>query len=154
MLNARPSQNGGQIVNLFYSTALSASLGLPSSASYKPAQGSDYQGLALENLKFNGCRVSSDSLTTNSPDTPDGGPVIVVTKVKPNKLVFSTTTAGGGVLDVKSPTGKVVKAMNPKNLVATNYKGSGSASAGIIKSQASVFAPNPITNIKSNISRL
>ena len=154
VLNARPSQNGGQVVNLFYSTQLSASLGIPYSSSYKPAQGSDYQGLALENLKFNGCRVSSDSLTTNSPDTPDGGPVIVVTKVKPNKLVFSTTTAGGGVLDVKSPTGKVVKAMNPKNLVATNYKGSGSASAGIIKSQATIFAPSPITNIKSNISRL
>ena len=153
-LRARPSQNGGQVVSLFYSTAASASFGLPYSSSYKAAEGSDYQGLALENLKYNGCRVSSDSLTTNSPDTPDGGPVIVVTKVKPNKLVFSTTTAGGGVLDVKSPTGKVVKAMNPKNLVATNYKGSGSASAGIIKSQASLFKAEPIKNVKSNIQRL
>jgi len=44
--------------------------------------------------------------------------------------------------------------MNPKNLVATNYKGSGSASAGIIKSQASLFKAEPIKNLKSNIQRL
>ena len=120
---ARPSQNGGQITKLFFSTEASASKNLPSSASYIPSRGSDYQGLSIENLKYNGCRITSDSITTNSPDTPDGGPVVVVTTVDPNKLVFSTLTPGGGGLSVGTSTpgkGKKVQVMDTDLLVSVN----------------------------------
>ena len=119
---ARPSQNGGQITKLFFSTDMSASKNLPNSSSLIPSRGSDYQGLSLENLKYNGCRITSDSLTTDSPDTPDGGPVVVVTQVDSNKLVFSTKTPAGGVLDVGNPVsgGKKVQVMDTDNLVAVD----------------------------------
>jgi hypothetical protein len=45
--------------------------------------------LSIENLYYNGCRITSDSLTTDSPDTPDGGPVVEISEVDSNVLVFS-----------------------------------------------------------------
>ena len=121
---ARPSQNGGQITTLFFTSDVSASKNLPSSASYIPSRGSDYQGLSLENLKYNGCRISSDSITTDSPDTPDGGPVIEVTFVDSNKLVFSTknTEGGGGIsVGVEKPVGgKKPKVMDLGSLVSVD----------------------------------
>ena len=121
---ARPSQTGGQITTLFFSSDISASKNLPSSASYIPSRGSDYQGLSWENLKYNGCRISSDSITTDSPDTPDGGPVIEVTRVDSNKLVFSTKdTPGGGDLTVGVGTpggGKKPKVMDIGSLVSVD----------------------------------
>ena len=123
---ARPSQNGGQTTALFFSSDLSASMNLPSSASYIPSRGSDYQGLSLENLKFNGCRISSDSITTDSPDTPDGGPVIEVTTVDSNKLVFSTKdTPGGGDLTVGIDIpggGKKPKVMDLPSLISVDVR--------------------------------
>ena len=89
VLNARPSKHH-QDIEYFYSTAESASLKLPSSSSYKYAEVQDTRlPLSIENLYYNGCRISSDSLTTNSDDTPDGGPVVEITEVNPNVLVFS-----------------------------------------------------------------
>ena len=91
--------------NYFYSSSLSASLKLYYSSSLSPAEVStDYQSLSMNNLKFNGCKVSSDSLTTNSPDTPDGLPVIEIFTADPNVLTVTTPLAAGS-LTVDANTG-------------------------------------------------
>jgi hypothetical protein len=95
-----------KITKLFYSSALSASLGLPNSSSLEPAQvGTDELPLSVENLRFLGCKATSDSLTTNSPDTPDGKPVIEIFKADPNVLLYTSETAAEGNLDVDTATG-------------------------------------------------
>ena len=96
----------GKITKLFYSSALSASLNLPNSSSLEPAQvGTDELPLAVENLRFLGCKMTSDSLTTNSPDTPDGKPVIEIFQADPNVLLYTSETAAEGNLDVDTATG-------------------------------------------------
>ena len=93
-------------LKFFYSSELSASLNLPNSSSLVPAQvGTDELPLAVENLRYLGCKVSSDSLTTNSTQTPDGKPVIEIFKADPNVLIKTTQTAAEGNLDVDSATG-------------------------------------------------
>ena len=49
--------------------------------------------------------MTSDSLTTNSPDTPDGKPVIEIFQADPNVLIKTTQTAAEGNLDVDTATG-------------------------------------------------
>jgi len=94
-----------KVENFFYSSSLSASLNKPYSSSFTPAQTSiDGQSITLNNLKFDGCKVSSDSLTTNSPDTPDGLPVVEVFNADPNVLVVTTPTANQGNLTIDSNT--------------------------------------------------
>jgi hypothetical protein len=94
-----------QTENYFYSSSLSASMKIYYSSSLSPAQTStDGQSLTMNNLKFNGCKVSSDSLTTNSPDTPDGLPVIEVFPADPNVLVVTAPLAQGS-LTIDSNTG-------------------------------------------------
>jgi hypothetical protein len=89
----------------FYSTALSASLRLSNSSSLVPSETStDELPLSIENLKFLGCKMTSDSLTTNSPDTPDGRPVIEVFQADPNVLIYTSQTADEGNLDVDAST--------------------------------------------------
>ena len=91
--------------NYFYSSSLSASLKLHYSSSLSLAQTStDGQSLMMNNLKFNGCKVSSDSLTTNSPDTPDGLPVVEVFPTDPNILIVTAPIAHGN-LTIDSNTG-------------------------------------------------
>jgi hypothetical protein len=90
---------------LFYSTRESASLGLPSSSSLVPSSVSaDEKSFAMENLTFLGCKMISDSLTTNSPDTPDGKPVIEIFAADANVLIYTSTTAIGGNLSVGALT--------------------------------------------------
>jgi len=103
-INAKPSKYAKTKV-LFYSTRLSASLGLPSSSSLVPSSvSSDEKSFAMENLTFFGCKMTSDSLTTNSPDTPDGKPVIEIFAADANVLIYTSTTAAGGNLSVGSLT--------------------------------------------------
>ena len=91
---------------LFYSSAASASMNLPNSSSLIPAEVStDSLPLAVENLRYLGCKMTSDSLTTNSPDTPDGKPVIEIFKADPNVLIYTSETAAEGNLDVDTATG-------------------------------------------------
>ena len=105
ILNNREAQYG-QIKKLFYSSELSASLNLPNSSSFEAAQvGTDELPLAVENLRFLGCKAKSDSLTTNSPDTPDGKPVIEIFQADPNVLIKTSQTAAEGNLDVDTATG-------------------------------------------------
>ena len=48
--------------------------------------------------------MTSDSLTTNSPDTPDGRPVIEVFQADPNVLIKTSQTGDEGNLDVDAST--------------------------------------------------
>jgi hypothetical protein len=48
--------------------------------------------------------MTSDSLTTNSPDTPDGRPVIEIFEADPNVLIYTSQTAEEGNLDVDTST--------------------------------------------------
>ena len=59
----------------------------------------------LRILRFLGCKMTSDSLTTNSPHTPDGKPVIEIFKADPNVLINTSQTSEEGNLDVISGTG-------------------------------------------------
>ena len=52
--------------------------------------------------------MTSDSLTTNSPDTPDGRPVIEVFQADPNVLIYTSQTAEEGNLDVDTSTNLAV----------------------------------------------
>ena len=89
----------------FYDTAVSASLRLSASSSLVPAHVStDNLPLAIQNLRYLGCKMTSDSLTSNSPDTPDGRPVIEVFKADPNVLIYTSETAEDGNLDVDTET--------------------------------------------------
>ena len=105
IVNSKPSRYA-RIKKPFFSSAISASLNLPNSSSLHPAQvGTDDLPLAVENLRFLGCKMSSDSLTTNSPNTPDGKPVIEIFKADPNVLLYTSETAAEGNLDVDTSTG-------------------------------------------------
>ena len=75
------------------------------SSSLIPARVStDELPLSIANLRFNGCKMTSDSLTTNSPDTPDGRPVIEIFEADPNVLIYTSQTADAGNLDVDTST--------------------------------------------------
>ena len=90
----------------FYDTALSASLRLSNSSSLVPAEVStDELPISVQNLRYLGCKMTSDSLTTNSPDTPDGRPVIEIFTADPNVLIYTSQTADEGNLDVDTSTG-------------------------------------------------
>ena len=108
----------------FYSTDFSASKGptFASSASFHFARVQDTRlGGSLENLYYNGCKITSDSLTTNSPDTPDNTPVVEITKVDANVLVYNTPDQDGG-LEVDTPNSKpdkVVKITPVVDLIST-----------------------------------
>ena len=92
--------------NYFYSSSLSASMGLSYSSSLSPSQvQTDNLPLAVFNLRHLGCKMTSDSLTTNSDDTPDGKPVIEIFQADPNVLINTSRTAEEGSLDVDVLTG-------------------------------------------------
>jgi hypothetical protein len=78
-----------QIKNLFYSSDVSASLGLAYSASYSPAQIQDYVATGQENAKYNGSKLTGPGININTTVTVDGGPVVKVTKVNKKKIIFS-----------------------------------------------------------------
>ena len=89
----------------FYSSSLSASMRLSYSSSLIPSQVStDELPLSIHNLRYLGCKMTSDSLTTNSPDTPDGRPVIEVFQADPNVLIKTSQTGDEGNLDVDAST--------------------------------------------------
>ncbi len=119
-VNARTTSQAF-IVNRFFSTAGSASRNEAFSSSLSPADIQEYRGLSIENLYFNGCRISSDSLTTDSTDTPDGGPVIEVNLVDSNTLVLSTKTALDG--DLRIGSAEPIQTMVPTELISLqNYE--------------------------------
>ena len=121
VLNARPSTSH-QKIDYFYSTDESASLNLPNSSSYSYAEVQDTRlPLSLENLYYNGCRISSDSLTTNSEDTPDGGPVVEITEVDSNVLVFSGQLTSNDVVSTDTNTKPALRQI-PTNVLLSTQK--------------------------------
>jgi len=104
ILNARPSQYAKSTV-YFYSSAYSASFNASYSSSLVTARvATDNLPLAIQNLRYLGCKMTSDSLTTNSPNTPDGRPVIEIFQADPNVLVYTSETAENGNLDIDVET--------------------------------------------------
>ena len=102
ILNARESKIYLE-PKYFFATDEDAATLTPNSTSFHYTEVQDTRlPLSLENLYYNGCRVSSDSLTTDSEDTPDGGPVVEITSVDPNVIVFSGQT--GDVLENEQKT--------------------------------------------------
>jgi len=104
----------------FYSTAASASLRLSSSSSLVPSDTStDELSLASANLRFNGCKMTSDSLTSNSPDTPDGRGVIELFTADPSVLIYTSQTGDKGNLNVDSKTN--ISTVDLKELYVWKY---------------------------------
>ena len=122
VLNARKSKIY-KVPKYFYSSAYSASVNLPSSTSmeYADVQDTRLPG-PIENLYFNGCRITSDSLTTDSPDTPDGGPVVEITTVDPNILVFNGTSDNDESLQLNDGNVKEIKTIPTNVLRATQLR--------------------------------
>jgi len=78
-----------QKLNYFYSTAASASAQKPYSASYSYADVHREPSAGWRNARYSGCKLSAAAINVNSAETVDGGPVVKVTKVNPNKIVFA-----------------------------------------------------------------
>ena len=138
-----------QVPKYFYSTEFSASINSPNSSSMIWWEGQDDRlPLALENLYYNGCRISSDALTTESPDTPDGGPVVEITKVDPNVLVYSTQTPADGGVSTTLPVGSgTPKRVMPEDVLQSvnikNKKKSNVNTAKDVSTLNSVLTPLP-----------
>ena len=49
----------------------------------------EFNPTGLKNLKFNGCKLTGTSINANSTETTDGGPVVKITVVNQNQIVFS-----------------------------------------------------------------
>jgi hypothetical protein len=119
ILNSRPSRYALE-PKYFYSNDVSASLGIKfaNSASYHFSQIQDDRLTGnLKNLFFEGCKISSDSLTTKSPDTPDNSPVVIVTQVESDVLVYNTDDVVKGD-EVKGDLPDTIKIADPETLVS------------------------------------
>jgi hypothetical protein len=78
-----------QKINLFYSSVASASAQLPYSSSYSFAEVNRETSAGWRNARYVGCKLTATAINVNSPQTVDGGPVVKVTKVNPNKIIFA-----------------------------------------------------------------
>ena len=142
ILNSRPSRIYKE-PKYFYTSSSDATLKLPSSSSMVFTQVQDTRlPLSMENLYYNGCRITSDSLTTDSEDTPDGGPVVEITKVDSNVLVYSTQAeSDSGTIIGTSTQGNVRKTPDDV-LVSVNLKNKKKSSSTISKvNETNAFSP-------------
>lgn len=118
ILNSRPSKIY-QKPKYFFASEADAVTMTPNSTSFEYTDTQDTRlPLSIENLYYNGCRITSDSLTTDSPDTPDGGPVVEITEVDSNILVFSGRSGEGLDTDPNIKLG-ATRTMPIDNLVST-----------------------------------
>jgi hypothetical protein len=104
VLNSRLSDYLEMVGDYYYSSSLSASLGLYYSASYTKADITRTNGIGYFNARYNGCKLIGSAINIDSANTIDGGPVVKVTVVSPNQLVFANNQIT--TLD-KSVTGNV-----------------------------------------------
>lgn len=51
-----------------------------------------FKPLSIQNHKFNGCKLTGIDINIDSTQTTDGGPVVKVTKVNQNQIVFANNT--------------------------------------------------------------
>jgi len=89
VLNSRTSEYLLTADEYFYSSSLSASLGLAYSSSLKKAEINNFYGTGYQNIKFNGSKLTGADINVDSPDTTDGKPVVTVINVNPNKLIYA-----------------------------------------------------------------
>ena len=129
----------------FFTSSEDAATLTPNSTSFHYAEVQDTRlPLALENLYYNGCRISSDSLTTDSEDTPDGGPVVEITEVDSTTLVYSGKTAADGNLTNDGiVTGPVRKVPDDLLVSVNNKKKKNKNSAVNVASLQSSLEPLP-----------
>jgi hypothetical protein len=88
-ISGSTQSNSLQKTNLFYSSAASASAQLPYSSSYSFADVHRETSAGWRNARYVGCKLTATAINVNSTQTVDGGPVVKVTKVNPNKIVFA-----------------------------------------------------------------
>ena len=104
ILNSRLSPHLQMVGDYYYSSSLSASLGLYYSSSLTAADITRTNGGGYYNARYNGCKLIGSAINVDSANTIDGGPVVKVTVVSPNQLVFANNQIT--TLD-KSVTGNV-----------------------------------------------
>ena len=90
--------------NYIFDSSVSASFGIASSSFLEPARVQEFEPEQIFDLKFNGCKIKSDSITTNSKDTPDGRPVVEIFDADPNTLIYTTQRAETGNLKLDAST--------------------------------------------------
>lgn len=71
--------------------------------------------MALQNLKFKGSKIKGTNINANSTETTDGGPVVKITSVNQNQIVFSnnnitTARANTSGLPVRQITSRNISA--------------------------------------------
>jgi len=88
-ISGSTQSNSLQKTNLFYSSAASASAQQPYSSSYSFADVHRETSAGWRNARYVGCKLTATAINVNSTQTVDGGPVVKVTKVNPNKIVFA-----------------------------------------------------------------
>ena len=52
----------------------------------------EFNPLSIQRLKYIGCKLTASSINANSTSTIDGGPVVKITRVNQNQIVFSNNT--------------------------------------------------------------
>jgi hypothetical protein len=85
-----------EILNSIYGTATygTARYGLGETLVASEIQ--DYLPQGLENLFYNGSKVTSPGFDIDSPDTVDGGPVVEIIDANPNQIVFQAPSNAVG----------------------------------------------------------
>ena len=164
VLDARLSKHALE-PKYFYSNDISASLGITfaSSASLNFARIQDDRLTGnLRNLFYDGCKISSDSLTTNSPDTPDNSPVVEVTQVESDVLVYNTDDVVKGDEVKGDLPDKLIRIDDPETLVSVtkyiennnNYTSTSKGQTVAVADQ--IFKPQagtPVRTTRSQIKR-
>jgi hypothetical protein len=87
--NSRLSNHLLTVDEYFYSSSVSASLNKFYSSSLKYAEVNNFYGTGNENAKWFGSKLTGAGVNINSANTVDGGPVVKITKVNPNTIVFA-----------------------------------------------------------------
>lgn len=87
--SSRVSTHLQTVDEYFYSSSISASLGLYYSSSLKYAEINNFYGTGHENSKYLGSKLVGSAVNVNSTQTVDGGPVVKVTKVNSNQIIFA-----------------------------------------------------------------
>ena len=49
----------------------------------------EYVPIGIQNQRYNGCKLTGPGINIDTPNTIDGGPVVKVTEVSPNQIIFA-----------------------------------------------------------------
>ena len=107
-------------------------------APYSTVDRYEFNPIQIQNLKFKGSKITGTAINVDSSQTTDGGPVVKVTKVNQNQIVFSNnniTTAkanvsGLPVRQLTARTGTSVGSTNTGTGQTTNPPSGGTSEIG------------------------